>query len=308
MSGNSKDNRRIRRAIEQALSKILPLRQPEPEKPKLPGKSILRRIFDWEGFSFVFLSTIGLALIATADFNTARWLFVLAAMAGAIKFTNEIAPPQTKYRLVFAVMASMLAAIGVNRVNGWVTAKEIAANVSEAHSVMFVIRQGGDSSAARPSTAKKEHALVDFLPIAAVNPPTLVLNSQIPLNLQLVYQNAGSFPVHNASCRGKLYVRDQTLADEKEIADLFEKTADFNNFGLMLVNRGDKRSCGTERLITAEEIQDIQHGKRLFVLAGVRYRDDSGRYERQLCEFSYIVGNEFSWHMCGPHNDEVQLH
>lgn len=92
----------------------------ESEKTAMQNKSALRKIFDWEGVSFLTFLTIALALLTLPNQQWwSRVFFMLAGCALALKIALNV-KAGIYPRLLIAVLAAVVVGSVINRVNRWV--------------------------------------------------------------------------------------------------------------------------------------------------------------------------------------------
>jgi hypothetical protein len=91
----------------------------------MESQSLLKKLFDWEGVSFVTLLTIALGLLALPhQYRPARLFFVFAATALALKLALSV-DAKAYPRLLVAALSGIFAGVAVNQVNDWVTSLEV---------------------------------------------------------------------------------------------------------------------------------------------------------------------------------------
>jgi hypothetical protein len=100
--------------------------------------SVLRQIFGWDGFSFVFFTGLAFAFLQLPfQYDKARWCFMCAAVAAVVKLVHSV-NARVWPRFLIAVLGATLAGLGVNRVNLWVSGLELEAIVREEPQIRII--------------------------------------------------------------------------------------------------------------------------------------------------------------------------
>jgi hypothetical protein len=110
------------------------------EAPK--EKSLLSKFFDWEGVSFATLALTGLTLLTIPHgYPVARICFIGAAASLVIKLTLGV-KTAIYPKILIGVLASIVAGIGVDKVNDWVASVEVEeASKSQLRTILLQPRR-----------------------------------------------------------------------------------------------------------------------------------------------------------------------
>ncbi len=142
---------RVFRRMGRTVYSFLSLETPPPDDK--PEPSLLKRLLDWEGVSFLTFLTIAFGLLALPhQYGKARFFFALAAAALALKIAMNV-QARNYPRLLIAVLMATVAGMGVNRVNEWVTSLEVEENGKVPQTVI-----GSPATEGRGGEAEAEHA------------------------------------------------------------------------------------------------------------------------------------------------------
>lgn len=132
MVGGNSHQRAIQKATAARIEKQVAttvaeyLGRPSVVTPPIKAKtSLLRSIIGWDGLSFVTLFGGGLAFLTIPHgYPASRACFIGAAIAFTLKvtFSVDAAAPA---RMIIAALMAIVAGLGVNRLNDWVTSLEV---------------------------------------------------------------------------------------------------------------------------------------------------------------------------------------
>lgn len=117
--------------------------------------SLLRRVLDWEGISFVAFLTIAFGLLALPhQYWWARLFFFLAGISLALKIALNV-EANLYPRVLIAVLVATLAGMSINKVNTWVGSLEFE-EYSKLNPRTVVVRQTVPQSEVKsPSASRK---------------------------------------------------------------------------------------------------------------------------------------------------------
>lgn len=119
------------------------IRRPRVQSSALMSEesaSILREFFGWDGFSFVFFTGLAFAFLQLPyQYDKARWCFIAAAMALVIKVVHSVNVQSYYPRALIVVLSAILAGLGVNRINDWVSKLEVDAIAREVPQIRVIM-------------------------------------------------------------------------------------------------------------------------------------------------------------------------
>lgn len=130
----------------------------------LADKSLLQKIFDWEGISFVTLSGFALGAWGVERYTGVRILFLLAAGVLAIKLSSSISGLRVRYRIPAVIVAAAICGMLVNRLNDEVTGSETEKKSRPRYGVVIVQPSISPvSPSATPSPLPALHRTDEFI-------------------------------------------------------------------------------------------------------------------------------------------------
>lgn len=110
----------------------------QPTEMSRESVSILRKVFGWDGFSFVFFTGLAFAFLQLPfQYNKARWCFIAAAIALVVKIVHSV-DVKIYPKILIALLGSVLAGLGVNHINGWVSGLELEAAAREVPQIRII--------------------------------------------------------------------------------------------------------------------------------------------------------------------------